>query len=279
MSSLGKAYIAVPGNFLSKFASGPRSFLSQWLLLSQKHISNFLVMFLVKLPGIFRTRPGFGYVILIFMLAKPTVPARPTGSKISALQAGFMNDLNKKLGLGPVAPKKEESREEPQAEEEKAPLADARKGRAKGPQRRKPGVSPSGAAEEEKKVSKPAAVRFAISRPMTIWDVDESGELSMGSTSVEAPKVEEPAKVASDETAASSSSKKTTTTGTDMAVQTGELDISMMTDTATGEHEEKTVYLGGRAPEPGSVVVDADGTQHIGSPDSLGSIEKIGLGM
>jgi Altered inheritance of mitochondria protein 21 len=221
------------------------------------------------------------------MLAKPPVPARPTGSKISALQAGFMNDLNKKLGLGPVAPKKEESREEPKAEEEKAPLADARKGRAKGPQRRKPGVSTSGAAEEEKKVSKPAAVRFAISRPMTIWEVDESGELSMGGKSAEAPAAEEPAEEparepaegASDENTAPSSSKETTTTGTDMAVQTGELDISMMTDTATGEHEAKTVYLGGRAPEPGSVVVDADGTQHVGSPDSLGSIEKTGLGM
>jgi hypothetical protein len=231
--------------------------------------------------------------------AKPPVPARPAGGKIAALQAGFMNDLNKKLGLGPVAPKKEEVRE-PEAEEVKAPLADARKGRAKGPQRRKPGVSPSGAAEEEKKVSKPAAVRFAISRPMTIWEVDESGELSMGSKSTEASKEpagedpidiklmaasKDPAKVSGDETVAPSTSEKVTTAesrsteSTDTAVQTGELDISMMTDTATGAREEKTVYLGGRAPEPGSVVVDADGTQHVGSPDSLGSIEKTGLGM
>jgi hypothetical protein len=190
-----------------------------------------------------------------------------------------MNDLNKKLGLGPIAPKKEEV--QPEAEEAKAPLADARKGRAKGPQRRKPGVSPSGAAEEEKKVSKPMAVRFAISRPMTIWEVDESGELSMGSKSVDAtsPKAEEPVKAPSAEAEAPSSPEKTTTTSTDSAVQTGELDIKMMTDTATGTHEDKTVYLGGRAPEPGSVVVDADGTQHVGSPDSLGSIEKTGMGM
>jgi hypothetical protein len=211
--------------------------------------------------------------------AKPPVPARPTGGKIAALQAGFMSDLNKKLGLGPVAPKKEEVRE-PEAEEEKAPLADARKGRAKGPQRRKPGVSPSGAAEE-KKVSKPATVRFAISRPMTIWEVDESGELSMGAKSTQAPPaVEEPVKPSTDGTAAPSSSERPATAeSTDTAVQTGELDISMTTDTTTGAQEEKTVYLGGRAPEPGSVVVHEDGTQHVGSPDSLGGIEKIGHGM
>lgn len=173
-----------------------------------------------------------------------------------------MSDLNKKLGLGPVAPKKEETREEPT--EEAAPLADARKGRAKGPQRRKQGVTPIASAEETKK-----PVRFAIST-MTIWEVDESGELNMGN------KAE--AKVESSETASNEPVAPAAATE-DIAVQTGELDIKMMTNTATGEHEDKTVYLGGRAPEPGSVVVDADGTQHVGSPDSLGGIEKTGMGM
>lgn len=210
------------------------------------------------------------------MPAKPPVPARPTGSKIAALQAGFMNDLNKKLGLGPVAPKKEEVA--PEAEEEKAPLADARKGRAKGPQRRKPGVAPA-PAEEEKKVSKP---RFAIST-MTIWEVDESGELNMGGNRTEA-KVEPPAAVpvlesipapesAPAPTETANAEPTAPSTSEDMAVQTGQLDIKI------GDEEGKTIFLGGRAPEPGSVVVDADGTQHVGAPDSLGGIEKTATGL
>lgn len=77
--------------------------------------------------------------------AKPPVPSRPAGSKIAALQAGFLKDLNNKLGLGPQAPKVKEP--EPEKEEEPPkPLQDARKGRAKGPQRRKPTSSPSPAA-------------------------------------------------------------------------------------------------------------------------------------
>lgn len=183
-----------------------------------------------------------------------------------------MSDLNKKLGLGPVAPKKEEV---PQAaEEEKAPLADARKGRAKGPQRRKPGAAPA-PVEEEKKVSKP---RFAIST-MTIWEVDESGELNMGGNKAEAKAEPEPAVPApapapapaltgsaGDEPVASSTSE-------DTAVQTGQLDVKL------GDGEGKTIFLGGRAPDPGSVVVDADGTQHVGAPDSLGGIEKTATGI
>lgn len=39
---------------------------------------------------------------------KPPVPSRPLGSKIAALQGGFMADLNKRLQLGAQAPKKEE---------------------------------------------------------------------------------------------------------------------------------------------------------------------------
>jgi hypothetical protein len=71
------------------------------------------------------------------------------GSKIAALQGGFMSDLNNRLKLGPQAPKKEEEvKDEPAEEKEKAPLVDARKGRARGPQRRAPAksASPSPAA-------------------------------------------------------------------------------------------------------------------------------------
>ena len=79
--------------------------------------------------------------------AKPTVPARPGGSKIAALQAGFMSDLNNRLKLGPQGPQKPAEPTEEEKVEEKAPLADARKARAKGPARRKPAVSPGPTAD------------------------------------------------------------------------------------------------------------------------------------
>lgn len=104
--------------------------------------------------------------------AKPLVPARPAGNKIAALQGGFMKDLNQRLQIGPQALKKEEPKEEVEEEKEKAPLADARKGRARGPQRRRPGVSPAAAAvgEEEKK-----AVRFEIAKMVTVFEIGEDG--------------------------------------------------------------------------------------------------------
>lgn len=102
--------------------------------------------------------------------AKPPVPARPAGEKIASLKAGFMSDLNNRLKLGPQGPppKKEP---EPQAEEEaqKAPLADARKGRARGPPRRKPAASP--AADR-----RPS---FAFSPLIHCWSIDEEDELQV----------------------------------------------------------------------------------------------------
>lgn len=109
---------------------------------------------------------------------KPAVPARPTGGKIAALQAGFMNDLNKRLQLGPQAPPKareaEPSQEEPA---ERAQLADARKGRAKGPSRRKPASSPSSGASQ-------LGFSFSFSSPMTLFQIDESDELTVGAVPV-----------------------------------------------------------------------------------------------
>ncbi|POS88131.1 hypothetical protein EPUL_000513 [Erysiphe pulchra] len=70
---------------------------------------------------------------------KPQVPLRPMGSKIAALQGGFMLDLNKRLQLGPQASKKEASKDEHQQDDtNNAPLLDPRKGRARGPARRAP---------------------------------------------------------------------------------------------------------------------------------------------
>jgi hypothetical protein len=262
--------------------------------------------------------------------AKPPVPARPAGGKIAALQANFMSDLNKRLQLGPVAPKKDEPKEEEIAEQEKAPLADARKGRARGPQRRKPGVSPGGTTEEASAPapSKPS-VRFAISKPITIWEVDEGGDVnapSIGAGSENLAKdlanpavnkadtlpsadetptdielmsstAKAPEKVSGDVVATSTTHTGSTQTepeasepgkenkapqqhsSTDSSMQTGEQHIAITKDIGTGEMEDTTVYLGGRAPEPGTVVIRGDGEVHVGSPDSLGGIEKTGNGM
>jgi len=100
--------------------------------------------------------------------SKPPVPARPQG-KIGALQPNFMADLNKKLGLDPP---KEKKAPDPEAQEEVKPLEDARKGRARGPQRRAPAKSP--AAEP-----KPSPLRFAMAPPQSMWSIDEEGSLNV----------------------------------------------------------------------------------------------------
>ncbi|KAH3994639.1 hypothetical protein HBI56_159450 [Parastagonospora nodorum] len=102
--------------------------------------------------------------------AKPPVPARPGSSKIAALQAGFLKDLNSKLGLGPQAPKVKEP--EPEAEPEPAaPLQDARKGRAKGPQRRKPAASPTPAATVTSEVAV-SHQKLSIGPITAMWSID-----------------------------------------------------------------------------------------------------------
>ncbi|KAL2144854.1 hypothetical protein VTI28DRAFT_8414 [Corynascus sepedonium] len=131
---------------------------------------------------------------------KPAVPARPMGSKIAALQAGFMNDLNRRLQLGPQAPppKKEEpsggaGEEESQVEaQEKKPLSDARKGRARGPQRRAPAAATAAAktataAPSEEKL----AATFGFVSAVTFFEIDpEEGVLSAGGPSKAASKPE-----------------------------------------------------------------------------------------
>ncbi|KAF2267880.1 hypothetical protein CC78DRAFT_530317 [Lojkania enalia] len=105
--------------------------------------------------------------------AKPPIPARPGGSKIAALQGQFMKDLNSKLGLGPQPPKVKEP--EPEKEEEPPkPLQDARKGRAKGPQRRKPMSSPSPATAATA-VGTAAPQALEISNVSTIWSIGDDG--------------------------------------------------------------------------------------------------------
>ncbi|CAJ2505052.1 Uu.00g124460.m01.CDS01 [Anthostomella pinea] len=114
---------------------------------------------------------------------KPAVPARPVGGKIAALQAGFMSDLNNRLRLGPQAPKKEETTEqEAPKEKEKTPLPDARKGRARGPQRRAPTKSKSpnpgtdGSTLPTVSGGKPV-LSFSMTR--TLFSIDEEGTVSV----------------------------------------------------------------------------------------------------
>lgn len=104
---------------------------------------------------------------------KPQVPARPAqSSKFANLRGNFMNDLNQKLGLGP--PKEKEP--EPEPEVEAKPLEDARKGRARGPQRRAPAKSPS--APQAQASGKP---QFAMYKPQSLWHIADDGLLNVGS--------------------------------------------------------------------------------------------------
>lgn len=103
--------------------------------------------------------------------AKPAVPARPAGGKFANLKSGFMSDLASRIQLGPTGPPPKPKEAEPEAEEVKAPLTDARKSRAKGPPRRsKAAASPSEAQEPLK--ANPVA--FAFSTPVTVWHIDAS---------------------------------------------------------------------------------------------------------
>jgi len=112
---------------------------------------------------------------------KPAVPSRPAGGKIAALKAGFLSDLDKRLQLGPQAPKLPEKALK--EEEEKAPLADARKGRAKGPARRKPAASPAAqetsTAASSEQHDKPIPGKWSIQEPWVVWTVESDGSLDV----------------------------------------------------------------------------------------------------
>lgn len=127
--------------------------------------------------------------------SKPMVPSRPVGSKIASLKAGFLSDLDKRLQIGPQAPKASEkivaAEPEKEVEEEKAPLVDARKGRAKGPPRRKPAGAVAGAgagaaamplaittAEENEDVVKEIRSNWGIQEAWTVWQTEDDGSIN-----------------------------------------------------------------------------------------------------
>ncbi|KAJ5887978.1 hypothetical protein N7495_008019 [Penicillium taxi] len=112
---------------------------------------------------------------------KPIVPARPGGSKIAALKAGFLTDLNSRLQLGPQQQKPKEK--EPEEPEEKQPLSDARKGRARGPTRRKP-------ATENANVTLPSIPEVKIAETWDVWQIGY-GNLVVGSDKHVKPSVAE----------------------------------------------------------------------------------------
>ncbi|EQL01086.1 hypothetical protein OCS_03195 [Ophiocordyceps sinensis CO18] len=120
--------------------------------------------------------------------SKPAVPSRPVGGKIAALQAGFMSDLNKRLQLGPQAPRKEDiAEDEVVEEEEKAPLSDARKGRARGPQRRAPAAKAPAAATSSP-AAKASAITLTFSIPQTSWSLDpDDGDIAVGTENEATP--------------------------------------------------------------------------------------------
>ncbi|KAK3292583.1 uncharacterized protein B0H64DRAFT_232004 [Chaetomium fimeti] len=127
---------------------------------------------------------------------KPAVPARPMGSKIAALQAGFMSDLNKRLKLGPQAPpSKQEASPEDEgqapAPKEKVPLTDARKGRARGPQRRAPATKAAAVASPEVKAEEKSQVASAVVSAVTFFEIDpDEGVLSAGVVDKARPEAE-----------------------------------------------------------------------------------------
>ncbi|KAJ5135146.1 uncharacterized protein N7515_004424 [Penicillium bovifimosum] len=103
---------------------------------------------------------------------KPAIPARPAGNKIAALKAGFLTDLNSRLQQGPQQPKPQEKEEEAV---EKQSLSDARKGRARGPARRKPAV--------EKVTAKlPTIPEIKITESFNVWQIAHDGNLVVGTT-------------------------------------------------------------------------------------------------
>jgi hypothetical protein len=231
---------------------------------------------------------------------KPPVPSRPVGSKIAALQGGFMSDLNKRLQLGPQAPKKEETIPDAVEEEkEKAPLTDARKGRARGPARRAPAKSPAPATEE----AKPVAISMSFSKTSTVWSLDpEEGIVNVSShEAIASPeseglpfsaptsgesleerketvieenpktltgKTDEPFEDPVEDMSTSTGTIKPKYETTDEITQTGEHIIHTNTGVGNehptaGTKERLVAYIGGAAPDEGDII-----TKEPAGPDT-----------
>jgi hypothetical protein len=125
-----------------------------------------------------------------------------------------MSDLNKRLQLGPQAPKKGESAaEEVEEEKEKAPLSDARKGRARGPVRRAPAKSPAPATELP--IGTTETTTLGFSKPTTLWHINpDDGMLGMNFNGDKAPIIPESKDIVVPESEASELSAPSVATNT-----------------------------------------------------------------
>ncbi|EGD94983.1 hypothetical protein TESG_02478 [Trichophyton tonsurans CBS 112818] len=108
--------------------------------------------------------------------SKPALPPRAVGSKIAALKAGFLSDLDSRLKLGPAPKPKETEEEEEEKPAEKGPLSDARKGRARGPPRRKPAAKATPAVAE---AEKPQTPEIKLTDPWNVWSIGPDGEVKV----------------------------------------------------------------------------------------------------
>lgn len=169
--------------------------------------------------------------------SKPVVPARPAGGKIAGVKANFLSDLNSRLQLGPQAPKPAVEKKEEASVEEKAPLADARKGRARGPARRKPAAS---AATETRLPSIP---EIRIMDAWNVWEMGDDGHLKVSLSEKKEPIVEvkpQPADVDSkpDDTAmAPPIAKNIAGESADPVVSPPEQSVEPQSETANENHE------------------------------------------
>lgn len=126
---------------------------------------------------------------------KPALPSRPVGGKIAALKAGFLNDLDKRLQLGPQGLRPQEKPTEDEKERsDKTPLSDARKGRARGPARRKPAASSGALGGDDTTSTFSGPSKFEIAAPWTVWQTSEDGAVdvlhAVITSPVETPKLE-----------------------------------------------------------------------------------------
>lgn len=146
---------------------------------------------------------------------KPPIPSRPFGGNIASLKAGFLSDLDKRLQLGPQVPKSQEKAAvEPEVTADKAPLVDARKGRVRGPPRRKPGATsvpaaPSSIAEvvEEEQGAASKPINWSIQPPWTVWQAAEDGPLAVGHVTISTAALDRSIKEIDDSSKASQVSK------------------------------------------------------------------------
>lgn len=119
---------------------------------------------------------------------KPALPSRQVGSKIASLKAGFLSDLDKRLQIGPQGPKpQEKTTADNELTEEKAPLTDARKGRARGPARRKPAAPAAPIVEGSEQEETTAKSKWSIHEPWTVWQTNDDGTLNVGQAINTAP--------------------------------------------------------------------------------------------